>query len=106
MVCPGLVVVSGEWYDLTKLYSQTSRHLERFALLWPFDLAAANALDANPGAPHGPVLLNLNGLEVGPEGTAADTSDLAADATQVLGLATAGIVVAQDRLLATDSTLH
>src|SRR5262249_44024686 len=56
------------------------RHLEQLPLLWPFDLTAADALDADTLALDGAVDLDLNALEVRLEDPAADARHLAADA--------------------------
>src|SRR5215470_15442269 len=85
---------------------QVGRHLEGRAPLGPLDPAAADALDADAQGLDGAAHLALDGLQVGLEGPAADAGDLAADAAEVLGLAAAGVVVAQDRFLAADGTLH
>src|SRR5262249_59788188 len=82
------------------------RHLERLALLRPADLAAADALHADAGALHAAVHVDLDVLQVRPEGAPADAGDLAADAAEVLGLAAPGVLVAQHRLLSANGTLH
>ena len=49
---------------------------------------------------------NLDALKVRAERAPADAGNLSADTAQVLGLAAAGVLVAQDRLLPRDGTLH
>jgi hypothetical protein len=65
-----------------------------------------NTLHADTFAQHPAVYLNLNALQIGFEKSLADARDLATDAAQVLRLTAPGIMIANDRLLATDRTLH
>src|SRR5579885_2613344 len=82
------------------------RHREGFLLLWPADAPAADALHADADALDGAALLDLDALEVGLERPLAPASHLAADAAQVLGLAAVRVLVALDRLLTANRTLH
>jgi hypothetical protein len=70
------------------------------------DPAAANALDADASGTDGAARLDLQGLQVWPKSSPADPRYLPTDAAQVLGLATASILIPQDRLLAANFALH
>src|ERR1700722_12792346 len=75
--------------DMGDAPSDRGRHRERFPLLRPLDLAAADALDADAHALDGAADLALQALQIGAEGALAAAADLAADAAEVLGLAAA-----------------
>src|SRR5262245_42804417 len=82
------------------------RHLERLVFLRPLHLTAADALDANTHALHDTVDLDLDALQVGPEGSTADAGDLATDPAQVFRLAAPRLLVPQRRHLPADRTVH
>src|SRR5262249_3146489 len=81
-------------------------HRERLLLLRAAHAAAADARHADPDALDGAVLLDLDALQVGLEGPLAPAGNLAADAAKVLRLAAVRVLVAADRFLTADGTLH
>src|SRR5262249_41431131 len=85
--------------------SQVGRYLEQFALLRPFDAAAADALGTDALGRHRAAGFYLDALQVGPERALGGAGDLAADAAEVLGLAAIGLLVADHRLFAANGTL-
>src|SRR5437868_403644 len=87
-------------------FSNGRRHRERAAALRTLDLAAADALDADAHALDGAADLDLDVLQVGRKPPLAASGHLAANAAEVLGFAAVRILVAADRLFATDGTLH
>src|SRR5260370_5585604 len=80
-------------------------HLEQLAFLRPLHPAAANALHAHTLLADGAVDGDLNALQIRRERPPADACDLAADATQILGLTAARILIAEDRFFSTDGAL-
>jgi hypothetical protein len=68
--------------------------------------AASNALCANANSPHHSIAYRLDALQVRLELSPADPRNLATDTAQILGLTAPGNLVPNDRLLATNLTLH
>ena len=88
--------------------SLTSRlgQLERFTFHGALDPPSAEALGADAEAADSAGLIHLDPLEVGQKPPLGFAGDLSADAAQVLGLAAADVVVADDGLFAADFTFH
>src|SRR5262245_38793664 len=85
---------------------QAGGHLERLAALGALHAAGTDAGYANALRLDRAADLDLDALQVGLEGPLGNARRLAADAAQVLGLAAAGVLVADDRLLPANVALH
>jgi len=82
------------------------RKLKWLAFLRALRSSAANALDADANSFDDPVYVHLNALQVRPKGPPSDAGRLTTHATQVLGLAFAGVLIAKDRFLTADRAMH
>src|SRR5438874_7927604 len=81
-------------------------HLEWLALDRLLDQPAADGADGDADRLDRAVDLDLDPLQVRQEPPLGGAGNLAADAAEVLGLAPVALLVAADRLLAGDRTLH
>src|ERR1700741_2395308 len=82
------------------------RHLERLPLHGLFDQPAADGADGDADRLDRAVDLDPDPLQVRGEPPLGGAGDLSADAAEVFRLAAVSLLIAADRLLAGDRTLH